>query len=237
MNLLLSGGVSASDWVESEVYCAVCGSASIERLDGADFRCPACREEFRLKSARGAIGDKVAENAYISTLKGVKRLKNPNYLFLSRGERRVAELYIVPKYFLLPETVTKRPPKGDGRVGCYINYGIIPEQGKVAVVRNGVQINKQEVMRRVCQANALKEDDIAVRGRLFDILNIVNSFENPVFTLEEICAYSDSLKKKHIDCGDIRDMIRDQLQIMRDRGIIEFVASGLYKKVWSFTEK
>ena len=155
---------------------------------------------------------------------------------MTHDGKSVRDLFFIPKYLFTPRAIIKRPPQKNGRVGCYIVCAAIPEQGKVAIVRDGACVNKQEALRRACQANALKEDDIDVRGRLFDILNIVISLTNPIFTLDDVSAHAEELSKKHRGEHDIQKMIRAQLQIMRDRGIIEFVAKGLYKKVWSFTE-
>ena len=44
-------------------------------------------------------------------------------------------------------------------------------------------------------------------------------------------AFEDELKKKHPDNNFIKDKIRQQLQYLRDKGFIEFVTPGHYKKI------
>ena len=51
------------------------------------------------------------------------------------------------------------------------------------------------------------------------------------FTLDEIYKFEQKLKIKYPNNNFIKDKIRQQLQLLRDKGIIEFVGRGNYKKV------
>lgn len=44
-------------------------------------------------------------------------------------------------------------------------------------------------------------------------------------------AFEDKLKIKYPNNNFIKDKIRQQLQILRDKGIIEFTGRGIYKKL------
>jgi type II restriction enzyme len=43
--------------------------------------------------------------------------------------------------------------------------------------------------------------------------------------------FENKLKIKHPNNNFIKDKIRQQLQVLRDKGLIEFVGRGKYKKV------
>ena len=50
-------------------------------------------------------------------------------------------------------------------------------------------------------------------------------------TLDEVYKFEGKLKLKYPSNNFIKDKIRQQLQLLRDKGIIEFVGRGNYKKV------
>lgn len=70
----------------------------------------------------------------------------------------------------------------------------------------------------------------ASRSWLFDVLNCVNSIETKEFYLQEIYEYSEILQKKHINNHNVEAKIRQQLQFLRDKGFIEFIDRGYYRK-------
>ncbi|MDQ6983609.1 MAG: restriction endonuclease, partial [Ghiorsea sp.] len=50
------------------------------------------------------------------------------------------------------------------------------------------------------------------------------------FTLKDMYAFAEDLQVKHPDNHFIKDKIRQQLQLLRDKGFIQFLGSGKYKK-------
>ena len=69
------------------------------------------------------------------------------------------------------------------------------------------------------------------RGWTLDILDCVNKIENTEFTLQEMYKFEEELSAKYPDNYHVKDKIRQQLQILRDNGIIEFVGEGHYRKI------
>jgi len=62
-------------------------------------------------------------------------------------------------------------------------------------------------------------------------LTCIDLIKKETFTLAEIYKFERKLKEKHPNNNFIRDKIRQQLQVLRDKGIINFVGNGNYKKV------
>lgn len=51
------------------------------------------------------------------------------------------------------------------------------------------------------------------------------------FTLRELCSFVPYLKGRHTENNNIEAKIRQQLQLLRDRGFIDFITPGHYKIV------
>ena len=66
------------------------------------------------------------------------------------------------------------------------------------------------------------------RGWIVDVLRVVRSFGGRMFTLNEVYAFEKSLAAAHPDNHHVRDKIRQQLQFLRDRGVIQFLGRGRY---------
>jgi phosphatidylserine/phosphatidylglycerophosphate/cardiolipin synthase-like enzyme len=64
---------------------------------------------------------------------------------------------------------------------------------------------------------------------VFECLLVLN---NDVFTLEEVYSFERGLKQLHPKNRNVKAKIRQQLQYLRDIGLIEFTRPGQYKKLW-----
>lgn len=51
------------------------------------------------------------------------------------------------------------------------------------------------------------------------------------FTLKQMYSFVEALKIKHPKNNNIEAKIRQQLQFLRDKGIIEFMKSGQYRQI------
>ena len=66
---------------------------------------------------------------------------------------------------------------------------------------------------------------------MLEVLNCINDVKSEIFTLKEIYKYADFLQSMHDDNNNVKAKIRQQLQFLRDKGFIEFIGRGVYKKV------
>ena len=107
----------------------------------------------------------------------------------------------------------------------------IPDQGRISIVSNGQIIDADIVLKKVQSSNKLKLDEIGERGWLMDVLNCINMITTPIFTLNDIYVFESILKCKHPRNNNIKPKIRQQLQLLRDKGFIEFLGQGRYKKI------
>lgn len=77
----------------------------------------------------------------------------------------------------------------------------------------------------------LREKSSDSKGWILDIMVCVDTIKKNEFTLDEIYQFENKLKLKYPNNNFIKDKIRQQLQVLRDKGIIEFLGRGNYKKV------
>ena len=147
----------------------------------------------------------------------------------------VTDLIFVPKFFFTPSIIEKRKPLSEnarraGWVGCNILYQKIPAQGKIDIVRDGVEIPTNDVLKNYAHTKKLQTKNIKLRGWLLDVLNCINEIDGETFTLRDIYKYADFLQSRHGDNNNVEAKIRQQLQFLRDKGFIEFVGRGVYRK-------
>ncbi len=234
--------VLTENWVLENMFCPRCGNIHINAFSNnkpvADFYCPNCKNQFELKSKSGSFAHKINDGAYATMIARITSNKNPDFFLMnySRAENRVNDFVMVPKHFFVPEIIEKRKPLADtarraGWVGCNIIIDKIPEQGKIQIISGGVLQDKKTVLEKVRKSDLLIEKNISARTWLMDILSIVNYIENEHFSLGEIYAFESILSQKHPDNHNILPKIRQQLQILRDKGFIEFLGGGKYRKI------
>lgn len=233
--------VLTENWVEQNMYCPRCGNLSIEHFENnrpvADFFCPVCKNEYELKSKSGALGRKIADGAYDTMLKRITSNENPDFFFMSysKNEFKISNFMIIPKHFFVPNIIEKRNPlsptaRRAGWVGCNILIDKIPEQGRISIISNGCILDAKSVKQKVNISTKLEMNNIDNRGWLLDVLNCTNALSKK-FTLEQMYTFENVLQEKHPKNNNVRPKIRQQLQLLRDKGFIEFLGNGRYAKI------
>ena len=66
---------------------------------------------------------------------------------------------------------------------------------------------------------------------MIDVLNCLNKIQTRDFSLSDVYDFVEELQLKHINNNNVKAKIRQQLQILRDRGFIEFLGNGIYRKI------
>lgn len=252
MNSALGNGYTSSSqiarviteqWVSDNMYCPRCGNTRITHFENnkpvADFFCQQCSSQFELKSKKGIILNTITDGAYATMIERILSLDNPDFLFMTyqKSDWSVQNLYFIPKHFFTPEVIKQRTPLSQnarraGWVGCNIQLSSIPEAGRISIIENGKECDKNEVLQRVSIANKFIVNDVSERGWLFDVMHCIEKMNSSSFTLSEMYRYENVLQILHPDNHNIRAKIRQQLQVLRDRGIIQFVNRGEYKRLF-----
>lgn len=232
--------VLTEDWVERSGYCPNCGHNSIEKYENnkpvADFFCENCKEDYELKSKQNNFGAKILDGAYRTMLERLNGSNNPNFFFLSYSlaNFEVINFAVIPKHFFIPEIIEKRKPLAStarraGWVGCNILLKQIPESGKIFLVRNKKTEQKVKVLAEWQKTLFLREEEqIEAKGWLLDVMRCIDSLGKEDFVLDNVYAFEKELSLLHPDNQHIKDKIRQQLQVLRDKGYLHFVSPGKY---------
>jgi len=235
--------VLTEHWVHTNIYCPNCGASHLKDFENnkpvADFYCLSCAEQFELKSkAANKVGNKVVDGAYETMMQRVQSDTNPNFFFLTYDKTQflVRNFLIIPKYYFTPALIEQRKPlrshaKRAGWVGCNINISSIPESGRIYVVRQSQSMGKDAVCAQWKATEFLSQQSLAKRGWLLDIMSCLDRIHKSIFSLNEVYAFETELQAKYPNNHFIKDKIRQQLQQLRDSGVIEFKSRGNYKKV------
>lgn len=229
-------------WAEENLFCPCCGNDKILKFPNnkpvADFYCDNCNENFELKSKKGKFGRKIVDGAYDTAVNRILSNDNPNLFVLSYNQLfDVTNLEIIPKYFFTIDKIEKRKPLSEnahraGWVGSNILYSEISQQGKIAIIKDSIVTSKEFVISEYNRSKQLKIDSLDKRGWLLDVLQCVEKTKNDKFSLSEIYQFSEKLKIKYPENHNVEAKIRQQLQILRDKGYIIFLGNGRYKKTF-----
>lgn len=233
--------VMSESWLGDNMYCPNCGNPRISHLTNnspvADFQCDNCGEIYELKSKNGNLGKKIADGAYSTMIERITSDSNPDLFLLQYNESfSVTGLLLIPRFFFVPEIIEKRKPLAatagrHGWVGCNILFADIPQQGKISVIQNSQVLDRKDVIQNYDRIKKLRTKSIESRGWLLDVLSCVNDIHETEFTLSDVYAYVEFLQQKHINNNNVEAKIRQQLQFLRDKGFIEFLGKGCYRKV------
>lgn len=233
--------VLTEDWVKLNSYCPSCGEKPLNDFVNnkpvADFYCGKCSEEFELKSKSGKFSTTITDGAYETMIQRITSDTNPNFFFLTYSkELKVDNFLIIPKQFFTPEIIIKRKPLSEkarraGWIGCNIDISKVSELGKIFLVENATIIKPEIVQTAFNKTTFLKDKSLESKGWILDILTCVEKIPSKDFTLKDIYNFEKDLKIKYPNNNFIKDKIRQQLQILRDKGIIEFSGRGTYNKI------
>jgi type II restriction enzyme len=235
--------VLTENWVKENSFCPNCGHYHLSKFENnkpvADFYCKNCSEEYELKGKSGnKLGNKIMDGAYNTMIARINSANNPSFFFLNynRNNWSVSNFLMIPKHYFVPEIIIERKPlsetaKRAGWIGCNIDISKIPESGRIFIVKDSKEIPKDKVEIKLQSTSFLRGQKIDSRGWIMDIMNCVDKIHGNSFTLEQIYAFENQLKVKHPENNHIKDKIRQQLQYLRDKGLLEFTSRGNYKKV------
>lgn len=230
-------------WVKSEVYCPNCGYASLEKYRNntpvRDFACGKCGEDFELKAKKSNFGAQIADGKYRTMMERLRSSEVPNLFTLTYDSTRlsVLNLVVIPSHFFVPDIIERRKPlsiraKQAGWVGCKILLGAIPQAGRVRMVAEGVPLEKSAVLAAWKRTLFLREQKkVEARGWTLDVMRCIEQLGLAEFTLADAYQYEDRLSKLHAHNRHVRDKIRQQLQVLRDAGYLEFIGRGRYRVV------
>jgi type II restriction enzyme len=232
--------VDTESWAGSNMFCPNCGCSALVPFPAnrpvADFQCVQCGDQYELKSQSTAFGRKVADGAYETKIERLRSDTSPNLILLQydRQHRRVENLTVVPRYFFVPQAIERRAPlrstaRRAGWVGSNILLDRIPASGQISVIRRGLVRDRSEVIEEWNRLRFVEERRGEARGWLLEVMRCVQKIGRPDFTLVDVYSFERELSANFPRNNNIRPKIRQQLQVLRDGGYLEFLGNGRYR--------
>lgn len=120
---------------------------------------------------------------------------------------------ILIKHLLEANRILSKLPKVQNEMISNINFDIPEEKNDVLFISN-------------------EKISSSLKGWKLEIFNCINSISNDFFSLADVYQFESHLKTKYPKNNEIAPKIRQQLQNLRDIGLIEFLGNGTYKKLW-----
>ena len=228
-------------WVKENIYCPSCGNEALKQFDNnspvADFLCVTCKSEFELKSKKDTFSMRIVDGAYSSMIERINSDNNPNFFLLnySLQNLEVKNFLVIPKHYFVNDIIEKRKPlsitaRRAGWIGCNILLQNIPSTGKIFLVKEGKFQDRTSVLETWAKTSFLAHQRKESRGWTIEVLKAIENIPSTDFTLNDIYKFENYFKEKFPNNNFIKDKIRQQLQILRDRGLLEFKGKGLYNK-------
>jgi type II restriction enzyme len=233
--------VLTEGWVKRNTYCPSCGHEELDQFSNnspvADFLCPSCKSEYELKSKKNTFSLRIVDGAYSSMIDRINANNNPHFFFLTYSAQNleVSNFIVIPKHYFIDDIIEKRKPlspsaRRAGWIGCNILLQNIPSSGKIYLVKDGKFQDKKLVLDTWAQTSFLASQKKESRGWIIEILNVLEKIPQKDFSLGEVYKFESLLRARFPSNNFIKDKIRQQLQVLRDRDIIEFTGRGKYKK-------
>jgi type II restriction enzyme len=226
-------------WVSDNLYCPACQAERLYQLpnnqEAADFACPECREQFEVKSG-ARFGSKIVNGAFAALMRRMAADSNPNLVLLRSDKARmtVLDLDVIPRRFFTQLLVEPRAPlaptaRRKGWVGCNIHLDRLPSTGRIPVIADRHIRPEKDVRADWAGLMPLLGPLLDERAWLATILRLVEASGPGEFNLASIYRHESTLQHLFPNNRNIRPKVRQQLQKLRDAGLLVFLGSGKYR--------
>ncbi len=231
--------VLSEGWFGKNAYCLACDADELRKTPAntkaTDFICPKCSHCYELKAFKGRKPRVLNDGAFGTMMEKIHCGTAPTLCLMERTEGWVVRgLTAIHSSFVLPEVIVKRRPlKASARrrdwVGCNIRLDQIDAGADVTVVDAGVVQPVETVRRRFQRFLPLAKKSVEQRGWTLLTLGMVRKLGKAEFALQEMYGLEAEFGRAYPQNHHVRDKIRQQLQILRDLGVLAFVGRGEYK--------
>jgi type II restriction enzyme len=232
--------IGTESWGAANFFCPACESPKLNvaprNTVAVDYFCPSCESPFQLKSQSKPLGTRIVDAAYSEMKRAITEDRTPNLFVLhyDLDTWAVRTVLLVPHFAFALSAVERRKPlaptaRRAGWVGCNILLDKIPVHARISIVNEGTPQTSQQVRASYNRLRPLEKLQVEKRGWTLNVLQVVQSLGKLEFTLADVYAHADALAKLHPNNRHVRDKIRQQLQVLRDLGLLDFLTPGSYK--------
>jgi type II restriction enzyme len=230
----------SEDWIARNGYCLRCDSDRLiptrANTRSRDFVCQTCEHGYELKSKRGVFSKSVLDGAYNAMVGTIRNGRTPTFLLLEYSTSwsilrlRAIHHSLITEQSVVPRKALSASARRAGWVGCNILLPAIAIQGQIPLVLNGVLCERSASRGAFARLENLSALSIGDRGWAATILRLTNTFAGARFSLQQMYEFESELQKVFPNNRNIRPKIRQQLQFLRDAGLLTFHGGGVYER-------
>ncbi len=169
-------------------------------------------------------------------LRAIEQELTPNLLLLrySLITSTVCDLEFIPQFALTKSSLEQRIPLSStarraGWIGCNILLTNIPRDTRISLITSGRIAPPHLVRAQYRLTMPLSQLAVTQRGWTLDVLNVVRNVGRSKFSLQDVYSHEEELAALHPGNRNVRPKIRQQLQVLRDLGLVEFISAGQYR--------
>lgn len=226
-------------WITSNGYCLACQDDHLRptspNTQARDFECESCGHPYELKSASSPFGNRVTDGAYASMMHRIQTSSVPSFLLLQyTATWAVTNLWAIHHALITSAAIEQRKPlattaRRAGWIGCNILLSTIPPEGRIPLVIGGISVSKRDCRDRFASTERLSKLSPDGRGWAAVVLRLLHNLGKQRFTIDEAYTLEAELSVIYPSNQHVRPKIRQQLQVLRDAGLIAFESRGVYR--------
>lgn len=231
--------VLSEAWFRRNGFCLACECEVLEptanNTKACDFVCRSCSGSYELKTFRRKPAKRLIDGAYGSLVSRLRCGAAPTLVLMERSSGwSVSGLTAIHPLFLTPDVVEKRKPLSSvarraGWVGCNIRLDLMGDDAEIEIIKDSVLRPRESVREQFQRFNRLREVPIERRGWTTLTLSVLRDLHKSEFSLAEIYNREDLFFSVYPNNQNIRAKVRQQLQVLRDLGYLEFCGAGTYR--------
>ena len=242
-------------WASDNLYCPKCGLPLHQYKNNTevfDFYCdhfdqkfmlipsPA-KDNFQLKGTKSFpynhFPSSITGAEYHTTLASLEHGVFPSLILLhyELRQREIQDGLFIHRLSVTLNSISARAPLTESArrsnwTGTKILLNNIPEIGKIPIISESSIIPKEIVMEKWQSVERILQGNLDRRGWISAVMMVIDKLPE-LFSLNDIYAYQQYLEQQYPNNRHIRDKIRQQLQILREKGHLKFVGRGRYLKL------
>ena len=227
-------------WIAENGYCLKCDSDTLTptsaNTKSRDFVCENCLHGYELKSKCGIFSTRVLDGAYGAMVTTIRQGNTPTFLLLEYAKSwSISGLRAIHHSLITETSVEARKPlapsaRRAGWIGCNIVLPAIAVEGQIAIVQSGVMQPKSTTRDAFSRLEKLSSLPYKDRSWAATLLNLLHRLPSRDFALADVYKFDSELQKLFPNNKHIRPKVRQQLQVLRDAGLIRFKGGGRYER-------
>jgi type II restriction enzyme len=189
-----------------------------------------------LKSQQKSFGARIAGASYQAAANAITENQSPSIVLLQYDKKSwfVTNVLMIHSKCLTEDSIIKRKglssrAERKGWIGYDLLLGNTLRTGRVPVVVHGKVIERDFVIRSWKAAEKLAQSIGSLTGWNRDVMWYIDQLGTS-FSLEDVCAMESKWARRYPNNQNIRAKIRQQLQFLRNKGLVVFNGGGKYTR-------